>query len=97
LFLRPKFGPWQHCSCVWIKIAASFPSPDDEKITKGLAHCEERPAPYVIADEKCAIFSNSEKFTNVLEYNATQEANKAKILQAEPTDLQTIRENHSVV
>jgi hypothetical protein len=59
LFLRPKFGPWQHCSCAWIKIAASFPSPDDGKITKGLAHCVERPAPYVIADEKCAIFSNS--------------------------------------
>jgi hypothetical protein len=59
LFLWPKFGQWQHCSCAWIKIAASFPSPDDEKITKGLAHSEERPAPYVIADEKCAIFSNS--------------------------------------
>jgi hypothetical protein len=37
----------------------SFPSPGDEKITKNLAHCEERPAPYVITDEKCAIFSNS--------------------------------------
>jgi hypothetical protein len=33
--------------------------PDDEKITKALAHCDERPAPYVITDEKCAIFSNS--------------------------------------
>jgi hypothetical protein len=42
-----------------MKLAESFPSPDDEKITKGLAHCEERPAPYVIADEKGAIFSNS--------------------------------------
>jgi hypothetical protein len=42
-----------------MKIAESFPLPGDEKITKGLAHCEERPAPYVIADEKCAIFSNS--------------------------------------
>jgi hypothetical protein len=58
LFLRPKIGPWQHCSCAWIKIV-SFPLPDDEKITKGLAHCEERPAPYVTTNEKCVIFSNS--------------------------------------
>jgi hypothetical protein len=43
----------------WIKIASSFPLPEDEKITKALAHCDERPAPYVITDEKCAIFSNS--------------------------------------
>jgi hypothetical protein len=42
-----------------IKIAESFTSPGDEKITKGLAHCEERPGPDVITDEKCAIFSNS--------------------------------------
>jgi hypothetical protein len=48
-----------------MKIAESFPLPDDEKITKGLAHCEERPAPYVIADEKCAIFSNSASQNNV--------------------------------
>jgi hypothetical protein len=42
-----------------MKLAESFPSPGDEKITKGLAHCEERPSPYVTTDEKCAIFSNS--------------------------------------
>jgi hypothetical protein len=46
-----KFGPWQHCSCAWIKIAASFSLPDDEKITKGLAHCEEHPTPYVITEK----------------------------------------------
>jgi hypothetical protein len=42
-----------------MKIAESFPSPGDEKITKGLADCEKHPAPYVITDKKCAIFSNS--------------------------------------
>jgi hypothetical protein len=28
----------------------------------GLAHCEERPALYVITDEKCAIFSNKQYY-----------------------------------
>jgi hypothetical protein len=51
--------PWQHCGCVWIKIAKSFTSCEEEKITKALVHWEERLAPYVITDEKCAIFSNS--------------------------------------
>jgi hypothetical protein len=50
-----------------MKIAESFPSPGDEKITKGLAHCEERPAPYVMTNKKCAIFSNSVAETRITE------------------------------
>jgi hypothetical protein len=49
-FLLPKhfFSKWE-----------PPPSFAIEKIRKVLAHCEERPAPYVTTDEKCAIFSNS--------------------------------------
>jgi hypothetical protein len=40
-------------------MAEKFSSCDEEKITKGLGHCEEGPAPCVISNEKCAVFSNS--------------------------------------
>jgi hypothetical protein len=42
-----------------IEMTESFSSHDDEKITKETVHCEERPAPCAISNEKCAIFSNS--------------------------------------
>jgi hypothetical protein len=42
-----------------IQMAESFPSDDAEKITKGLAYWEERPAPQVADSEKVYIFSNS--------------------------------------
>jgi hypothetical protein len=38
---------------------------DEEKITKGIVHCEERPAPGAISNEKCAIFSNSVVYLRV--------------------------------
>jgi hypothetical protein len=40
-------------------MAEKFSSCPEENITKGLGHCEERPAPCVISNEKCAVFSNS--------------------------------------
>jgi hypothetical protein len=40
-------------------MAEKFSSCDEENIAKGLGHCEERPAPCVISNEKCAVFSNS--------------------------------------
>jgi hypothetical protein len=52
-------APWQHWEKVLIEMAESFPLLDEEKITKGIVHCEERPAPNCISNEKCAIFSNS--------------------------------------
>jgi hypothetical protein len=42
-----------------IEMAESFSAHDDEKITKEIVHCEERPAPCNISNEKCTIFSNS--------------------------------------
>jgi hypothetical protein len=55
-------------------MAESFPLLDEEKITKGIVHCEERPAPCAINNEKCAIFSNSDTF--VAKYTQEMFANK---------------------
>jgi hypothetical protein len=40
-------------------MAEKFSLCDEENITKGFCLSEERPAPCVISNEKCAVFSNS--------------------------------------
>jgi hypothetical protein len=41
-------------------LAEKFSTCGEEKITKGIGHCKERPAPCVISNKKCATFSNSD-------------------------------------
>jgi hypothetical protein len=58
-FISKKSLKFDGGYCTLIEIAESFSSHDEEKITKGLAHCEERQATMIADNEKVYIFSNS--------------------------------------
>jgi hypothetical protein len=59
LYFGSKDSGTSYPHCTVIEMAESVPLDDEEKITKDLAHWEERPAPQVADSEKVYIFSNS--------------------------------------